>query len=182
MTEALKTIDPGTAQAWQEAGKAVVIDIREADEYAREHIPGAHLVPLSGFDAADFPRERAKTAVFCCASGARTAEAAPRILGTGFAEVYQLEGGLAGWRRAGLATRFNPKAPISIQRQVQITAGSLVFMGVLLGWLLTPWFTLLSGFVGAGLVFAGLSGTCGMAHVLRLLPYNRPAPARQSAA
>ncbi len=182
MTEGLKTIDPGTAQAWLEAGEAVLIDIREADEYAREHIAGAHLVPLSGFDAADFPRERAKAAVFCCASGSRTAEAAPRILGTGFDEVYQLEGGLSGWRRAGLATRVNRKAPISIQRQVQITAGSLVFLGVLLGWLLSPWFYLLSGFVGAGLIFAGLSGTCGMAHVLRLLPYNRPSPAHESAA
>lgn len=176
MTGELKTIDPKTAQSWFEQEKAQIFDIRETDEYAREHIPGAHLVPLSSFDSAEFPHDRSKIAVFHCGSGQRTAEAAAAILSSGWAEVYQLEAGLAGWKKAGLPTNLDRSAPISIQRQVQITAGSLILLGVLLAWLLSPWFVLLSGFVGAGLVFAGLSGTCAMANLLAWLPYNRRGP------
>lgn len=173
MTVMLQTIDAKTAKTWIDRGEAVLIDIREGDEYAREHIAGAHLTPLSGFDEADFPHSRDRTAVFLCASGTRTASAAPQILACGFREVYQLKGGLAGWKQAGLETRVNRKAPISIMRQVQIIAGSLVLLGVILGWFVSPWFFALSAFVGAGLAFAGISGTCAMASLLGLLPYNR---------
>ena len=169
----LREIDAGTLKSWLDADKAVVIDIRESDEYAREHIPGSRLVPLSGFDSADFAQDHHKIGVFHCSSGNRTCEAASRILKTGFTEVYQLEGGLQAWKKAGLAVNLNRNAPISIMRQVQITAGSLVVLGVVLGYFVSPWFVALSGFVGAGLMFAGLSGTCALASVLSLMPWNR---------
>lgn len=169
----LREVDAATLKSWLDQDKAVLIDIREADEFSREHIPGARLVPLSGFNRDDFPKEHDKIGVFHCASGNRTAQAAPDILGTSFREVYHLDGGLQGWRKAGLPVQVNRKAPISLQRQVQITAGSLVVLGAALGALVSPWFYLLSGFVGAGLVFAGVSGTCGMATLLSRLPYNR---------
>ncbi len=170
----LRKIDAGTLKSWLDEDKAVVIDIRESDEYAREHIPGSRLVPLSGFDSADFAHDHDKVGVFHCSSGNRTCEAASRILSTGFNEVYQLEGGLQAWRKAGFAVNLNRKAPISIMRQVQITAGSMVVLGVLLGFLVSPWFVALSGFVGAGLMFAGISGTCALAGLLSLMPWNRP--------
>ena len=169
----IKEINAETVKTWLDSREAVLIDIREGDEYAREHILGAQLVPLSGFDVADFPHDHDKIAVFHCASGNRTCEAAPRILSKGFKEVYQLKDGLAGWKRSGFATHVNRKAPISIMRQVQIAAGSLVLLGVLLGWFVAPWFYGLSAFVGAGLAFAGISGSCAMANLLSLLPYNR---------
>ena len=169
----LKEADPRTVKAWLNSGEAVLIDIRESDEYAREHILGAQPVPLSGFDAADFPKDHDKIAVFHCASGSRTCSAAPQILSQGFKEVYQLKDGLAGWKRLGLATHVNRKMPISILRQVQIVAGSLVLLGILLGWLVSPWLYGLSAFVGAGLTFAGVSGTCALAKILGRLPYNR---------
>ncbi len=171
----LSLISAEAAASLLEEDKAVLIDIREGDEFAREHIPGAHHEPLSSFDAADFPKDLEKVAIFHCASGARTAEAAPRILGTAFPEVYQLENGLAGWKKAGLKTVVNRKMPIAIQRQVQITAGSLVLLGVILGFIVSPWFFGLSAFVGAGLTFAGLSGTCAMANILAVMPWNRRA-------
>lgn len=170
---ALNKIDPQRAKTLLDGGKAVLVDIRESDEFAREHVPGAHHVPLSGFNPKDFPQDRDKIAIFHCASGARTAEAAPRILGTGFAEVYMLDQGLAGWKKAGLVTVVNRQAPISIQRQVQITAGMMVLLGVVLGFAVSPWFFALSGFVGAGLTFAGVSGTCAMASLLAVMPWNR---------
>jgi rhodanese-related sulfurtransferase len=170
---ALNKIDAFKAKSLLDSGKAVLIDIRESDEFAREHVPGAHHVPLSGFSPKDFPEDRNKIAIFHCASGARTAEAAPRILGSGFTEVYMLEQGLAGWKKAGQKTIVNRRMPISIQRQVQITAGMMVLIGVVLGFLVAPEFFLLSGFVGAGLTFAGLSGTCAMASLLAVMPWNR---------
>jgi len=178
---ALNRIAAHKAKSLLDSGKAVLIDIRESDEFAREHVPGAHHVPLSGFSPNDFPQDRGKIAIFHCASGARTAEAAPRILASGFAEVYMLEQGLAGWKKAGQKTVVNHRMPISIQRQVQITAGMMVLIGVVLGFTLSPWFFLLSGFVGAGLTFAGLTGTCAMASLLAVMPWNRRvlAPASQ---
>ncbi len=172
-TTPMREVDPQTLKRWLDEDKAVLIDIRESDEYVREHIPGSRLVPLSSFDSADFPRDHDKVAVFHCASGTRTCNAAPQILGKGFTEVYHLDGGLQAWRAAGLPVDLNLKAPISIMRQVQITAGSLVVLGVVLALLVSPWFIALSAFVGAGLVFAGVTGTCAMASLLGLMPWNR---------
>jgi rhodanese-related sulfurtransferase len=169
----LDKIDPLQAKKLLDSGDAVLIDIRESDEFAREHVPGARHVPLSTFDAADFHDESAKVAIFHCASGARTTEATPRILACGFTDVRQLDQGLAGWKKAGLRTVVNRRVPISIQRQVQITAGLLILLGVVLGFGVSPWFFALSAFVGAGLTFAGISGTCAMASLLALMPWNR---------
>ncbi len=174
MTEhQLRMIDPISAEKWIKQDKAVLIDVREPDEYIREHIPQAHLVPLSGFHPDDFPSDRDKVAIFHCRSGARTEAAARQILATGFNEVYQLKGGLQAWKGAGLPVNENRKAPISIMRQVQITAGGLVVLGALLAVLVSGWFLALSAFVGAGLMFAGISGLCPMANALSRMPWNR---------
>ncbi len=175
----LRKVDAETTAKWIETGKAILIDIREPDEYIREHIPGAQLVPLSGFNSNDFADEHNKIAVFHCRSGGRTEASAPQILATGFSEVYQLDGGLKAWRDAGLQVNENVKAPISIMRQVQIVAGSLVVLGAVLAFAANPWFIALSGFVGAGLVQAGITGTCAMASLLKLMPWNRAITSQQ---
>ncbi len=86
-----------------------------------------------------------------------------------------LEGGLDAWRKAGLATHKDASQPIEIIRQVHLVAGSLILLGVLLALTVDPRFALLSGFVGAGLTFAGATGWCGMAILLRQMPWNRAA-------
>ena len=169
-------VDARTLQHWLQDGRAVLIDIREADEYAREHIPGARHVPLSGFNANDFDGMHDRIGVFHCASGNRTAGAASRLMQTAFGEVHLLQGGLDAWRAAGLPVNVNRRAPLPIMRQVLIVAGSLVVIGVALGLAVSPWFNLLAGFVGAGLAFAGISGFCGMTRVLAVMPWNRPLP------
>ncbi len=174
MNEAtLREVDAQTLKSWLDDDKAILIDIREPDEYVREHIPGSRLVPLSSFHREDFPRDHDKTLVFHCASGTRTDQAAPEILGAGFRKVCHLDGGLQAWKKAGLAVNVNRKAPISIMRQVQIAAGALVTLGIVLAVLFSPWWMALSAFVGAGLMFAGLSGTCAMASLLASMPWNR---------
>lgn len=156
-----------------DAGEAVLIDIRESDEHAREHIVGARLAPLSAIDSHDFDRDHAKAAVFHCRSGARTQSNAAKLLAKGFSEAFYLEGGIEAWKAAGLPVHVNAKAPVELMRQVQIAAGLLILAGVLLGWSVNPVFYLLSGFVGAGLAFAGATGWCGMALVLKAMPWNR---------
>ena len=173
---------PSDLAARLERGACVLVDVRERDEHARERIAEALCVPLAELRAESLPaHSQACPLVLCCASGARSREAAARLQAQGLGSVRELLGGLQGWRAAGLATVRDPRAPLPIMRQVQIVAGSLVLLGVLLGALVAPLFYGLSAFVGAGLVFAGVSGLCGMARLLELMPWNRRPSAAGSA-
>ena len=177
MPKTLISLKPEAVEERVRQGHALLIDIREDDEFARRHIPGALSHPLSRFEAVTLP-EMAGTAgvvgdvIFTCRSGMRTAANADRLAAPVAGHAFVLEGGLEGWDRAGLPVDANRKAPPEMMRQVQIAAGSLVVLGVILGWLVSPVFFGLSAFVGAGLIFAGVSGFCGL--VLALLPWNRP--------
>jgi rhodanese-related sulfurtransferase len=106
----------------------------------------------------------------------RTAANAEALKATTDAPVYLMEGGLDAWHKAGLECNRNSKAPLEITRQVQIGAGSLVLLGVLLGFIVSPMLFALSAFVGAGLVVAGTTGWCGMANLLAGMPWNRRVP------
>ena len=170
----LHPIDARTLKQKLDAGEAILIDIRESDEHAREHVIGARLAPLSSIDTHDFDREHGKVAVFHCRSGMRTQANAAKLLGRGFREAYYLDGGIDAWKRAGYPVHTNAKAPLEIMRQVQIIAGGLVVTGVSLGLLVHPGFFALSAFMGAGLFFAGATGWCGLALLLKTMPWNRP--------
>jgi hypothetical protein len=115
-----------------------------------------------------------RASILSARSGNRTAANASRIIAKGFSDAHVLTGGLDAWKAVGLPVHFNRSAPIDLQRQVQIGAGSLVVVGVALGYLVSPWFFLLSGAVGAGLLQAGITGFCGMARLLRIMPWNKP--------
>lgn len=166
----IATIAPAEARALIAAG-ATLIDIRNPDEHARERIPGALNVPLSRLaDVPDGPL------VFHCRSGMRTAgNAAVLADAAKGAPCLLLEGGIDAWRNAGLPTLVDARQPLEIMRQVQIVAGGLVLAGVALGFFATPLFFGLSALVGAGLMMAGVTGWCGMARLLAVMPWNRRA-------
>ena len=166
----LPTIDAVRAKRLIDDG-AVLVDVREADERVREHVPGTRHHALSRLSTID--TAGAKVVIFHCRSGARTAANASRLAGAAGCEADVLEGGIDAWKKAGLPVATDTRQPIEIMRQVQITAGSLVVVGVVLGFWIAPAFFGLSAFVGAGLVFAGVSGWCGMAKLLGLMPWNR---------
>jgi rhodanese-related sulfurtransferase len=172
----LQTITPRDAKRLVEDG-AVLVDIREADEHARESIPGARHLPLSKLDEADLAAHRGQVVVFHCRSGARTQSNSARLATkTGaMCEAFVVEGGLEAWRKAGLPTRVDRGQPIELQRQVQIGAGGLALIGTLLGLTLSPLFFAVPLFVGGGLLVAGLTGFCGMARLLQRAPWNRTA-------
>lgn len=166
----MASVTPAEARRLVDTG-AKLIDIRAPDEHAREHIPGAANLPLAEIDrlqAGDYP------VVFHCRSGARTeANAARLVAAAAGAPCYVLEGGIDAWRRAGLAVKTDRGQPLELMRQVQLAAGALALLGVVLGFLVGPGFFALSAFVGAGLMLAGATGWCGMARLLRHMPWNR---------
>lgn len=157
-----------------DAGLAVIVDIREADEFARSHIRGSRSLPISkGTGVEDIG---GKSVIFTCRSGARTAAHCGRLAESLEADAYMIDGGLDAWRKAGLPVEIDRGAPLELMRQVQIAAGSLVLIGVILGWFVAPAFFALAAFVGAGLTFAGATGFCGMARLLASMPWNRRVP------
>jgi rhodanese-related sulfurtransferase len=176
---ALKTISPNDAAELVRHG-AILIDVRDADEHARERIPGARHHALSRIDAETPVRSGDNILVFHCRSGARTSGNAGRLAAAAQnCEAYILEGGLDGWKKAGLPVALDRRQPIELMRQVQIGAGSLVLMGVVLGTFIAPVYYALSAFVGAGLLLAGTTGFCGMARLLAVMPWNKRAAAPQ---
>lgn len=174
MDMTLPTLSPTDAKRLLDEG-AILVDIREPDEHARERIPGARHSPLSKVSEAGLATLAGKPVIFHCRSGARTqgnAQSLARTVGAG-CDVFILEGGLQAWKKAGLPVEIDRRQPLELQRQVQIGAGSLALLGTLLGFLLSPWFFVVPAFVGAGLITAGVTGFCGMARLLMRAPWNR---------
>lgn len=172
---ALTPIDAQSLSRKLKSRELTLIDIREPDEFAREHINGAVSLPLSRIEAGHIALRGTTPVAFTCRTGMRTNSNCDRLAAHVGEPAYVLEGGLEGWKKAGLATNADRKAPIEIMRQVQITAGSIVLLGAILSATLHPAFIWLSAFIGAGLLFAGASGWCGMAKLLGLMPWNRKA-------
>lgn len=173
MSSEISRIDPLEAARLLAEGQAVLVDVREPGEHARERIAKARPMPLSRLGTAAPIETRGRLVVLHCRSGSRTAANAARLAAAAHGQVAILEGGIEAWKRAGLPTEVDHRRPIEVMRQVQITAGSLVLAGVLLGILVSPWFLLLAGFVGGGLMLAGVTGWCGMARLLARAPWNR---------
>jgi rhodanese-related sulfurtransferase len=169
----LHTMDAQTLKQGLDQQSVTLIDVRESGEFAGERIPGAILVPLSKFDLRKIPNNGDTQLVLYCRSGSRSQMAAQKLIEAGFESVSQLSGGIGAWKTAGFPTIQNPNAPISLMRQVQIVAGSFVVTGTVLGVLVSPWFLILSGFVGAGLIYAGITDTCMLGLMLSKLPYNQ---------
>ncbi len=167
-----KVLTPQAAQVLLAQG-AVLVDIRGADEYAREHIAQAQHIPMDQLSRQGIPNNSANTVIFHCRSGHRTAINASVLDNCVACEMYILEGGLDGWKKAGLPVVSDATQPLELQRQVQIGAGVMILVGVLLGSLVSPWLYAIAGFVGVGMLVAGITGFCGLARVLMKMPWNK---------
>lgn len=177
MSATLTALNPAVVAERLKAGRAVLVDIREPDEFARRHVKGALSRPLSAFEAAHLTARPDADVIFTCRTGMRTGANCERLASAVDGQAFVLAGGVDAWAAAGLPVEEDRKAPLEIMRQVQIAAGGLVLLGVTLGVLVHPGFFGLSAFVGAGLTFAGATGFCGMARLLALAPWNRRAVA-----
>lgn len=175
-TRAFTEIDPATLKSWLDSGECTLVDVREADEHAGERIEGASLMPLSRFDAAQLPTPAGRRLVMHCRAGKRGSDAARMAAASAVpgVQVHNLKGGIEAWKQAGLPVRTGRGGGrMSVMRQVQVTIGTLALAGSALAWFVDTRWIALPAFLGAGLVFAGLSGTCGMASLLARMPWNR---------
>jgi rhodanese-related sulfurtransferase len=171
------TISPAVLKELADAGRAIdLIDVRTPAEYRELHVAFARNLPLDRLDPAEVAQSRAGRAAdplyVICQSGTRGRLACGRLLAAGCPDVINVEGGTVACAAAGLPVIRGLRA-VSLERQVRIAAGLLVVLGVALGWLVHPVFVGLSAFVGAGLVFAGVTDTCGMGMLLARMPWNR---------
>ncbi|MEE8633672.1 MAG: rhodanese family protein [Methyloceanibacter sp.] len=167
----LPTIAPKDARRLIDQG-ATLVDIRSAEEHGRLYIPGSLLGPVEAMPSLD---EVSKPIIFHCRTGQRTKASAAQLKEAAAGEAYILSGGLDAWRLEGLPCHLNTGLPLEIHRQVMIVAGSLVLLCVLLGIFVSPIFYLFAAVPGAGLLFGGAFGICGMAKLLGVMPWNRPA-------
>ena len=175
-TPNIRVISPAEAKAAIDGGHAILVDVREPDEHASERIKGAQLVPLSRFNAGEIARGEKRQVIFHCRSGKRSAEAARLAsdLATQGIEVCSLDGGIVAWREAGLDVVKTAGAPrMSVMRQVQLVIGAGVLAGTAAGYFIDARLLVVPAFFACGLIFAGATGTCGLASLLSMMPWNR---------
>lgn len=158
------------------AGEAIeLIDVRTPVEYREIHAANARNVPLDRLNPAELAagrNDKAAPLYVICKSGSRGSQACEKLSASGYINVVNVEGGTQAWDQAGLPVVRGKKA-ISLERQVRIAAGLLVLTGAVLGYFVNPYFIGLSAFVGAGLMFAGITDTCGMGMMLAKMPWNQ---------
>lgn len=155
---------------------ARLLDVRTPAEFAAAHVPGAKLMPLDDLDPASLARERGaeESPVYVlCQSGGRARQAIARLERAGMRGCVLVEGGTQAWMDAGLPVERGPSRVLPLMRQVQITVGFLSAAGAVLALAAHPLFAILPLVMGCGLLFAGLTGTCGLALALAKMPWNR---------
>jgi rhodanese-related sulfurtransferase len=175
----MRTISPRELQQHWQAGPVEAIDVRTPVEFRELHAPQTLNVPLDQLRPTDLMQGRqgssdAPLYIFC-RSGNRARKAWQKFHEAGYDQVVVVDGGMLAWEEAGLPVERGKKA-MSLERQVRIVAGFLVFVGAVLSLTVDYRFALLPAFVGAGLMFAGITDTCGMGMLLARMPWNRVAP------
>ncbi len=170
----MKTISPIELQQILVAQPNVsVIDVRTPVEFAEVHVPQARSIPLDELSPGSLSLAKDQPVYLLCRSGQRATKAADKFAKEGFAQPIVVAGGTLAWLEANLPVTRGVTKVISLERQVRIVAGAIVFTGVLLAHFVNLHFIWLSGFVGAGLVFAGITDFCGMGLLLARMPWNR---------
>lgn len=168
------TITVGELHRRHEAGDEIqLIDVRTPAEFEEVHVPYARNVPLDRLDVRALGEELSGQTVYViCRSGSRGKQACQKLITAGHVQVVNVDGGTAAFEAAGLPV-VRGRAALSLERQVRIAAGLLVILGVVLGYFVHPVWIALAAFVGAGLVFAGVTDTCGMGLLLARMPWNQ---------
>jgi rhodanese-related sulfurtransferase len=171
----IPTITPQALAELVAGGKEIeLIDVRTPAEFRAVHAEPARNVPLGKLDpvALMLAHNGSDRPIYMiCHSGSRSRQACEKFLSNGYTNAVSVEGGTQAWDAAGLPV-VRGKKTISLDRQVRIAAGMLVVIGSLVGWFVNPAFIALPAFVGAGLVFAGVTDTCGMGMLLARMPWN----------
>jgi rhodanese-related sulfurtransferase len=168
----MNTITPKELSEKMESEDVVLLDVRSAVEFRGEHAKGSRNVPVDKIkDAAQELKEKGVVYVSC--GGGNRSRRACNILESEGVNVVDVAGGLSEWKKQGLATESTGKVVISVMRQFLIIAGTLILLGVVLGWYVNPYWYLMPFAVGVGQVFAGSTGICFMTSMIEKLPWNK---------
>ena len=172
----IATISPRDLYQIVQSGQSVeLIDVRTPVEYRELHVMFARNIPLDRLDPNQVSAGKNgsdQTLYLICRSGSRGKQACEKLLTAGFERIINVEGGTQAWAQAGLPVVRGKKC-MSLERQVRIAAGALALAGAVLSMLVHPYWAALSGFVGAGLIFAGITDSCPMATCLARMPWNQ---------
>ena len=169
----MKTINAEELKNRLDKDEILLIDVREPAEHRTECIDGSCLIPLGEISLEKLP-SKSRPIVVHCHSGKRSENAYKKLLTQDPSlEIYSLEGGIMAWRQAGFKIKKSGSNILPIDRQTQLTAGFLAFSGTILGTFINHHFYIVPGFVGLGLMFAGVTGWCGMAKLLAKMPWNK---------
>ena len=175
MTEC-KTISPQQLAEQCREGSLKLIDVRTPLEFQEVHAEPAQNIPLDKLRPESVMQShngsQDEPLYLICKGGTRGAKAQQKFLDCGFTNVVNVEGGTEAWTSAGLPVVRGKKA-ISLERQVRIVAGLIVLLGALLGIFVHPYFAGIAAFVGAGLMFAGITDSCAMGMLLAKMPWNQ---------
>jgi rhodanese-related sulfurtransferase len=168
-----KTISPVALIA--SFGTGELLDVRTPPEYASAHVPGVKLMPLSDLKVEAYLAQHApgKPIYVFCHGGERAIKAIEQFERAGCHDCVLVEGGTQAWVAAGLPVHTSNRSVLPLMRQVQIAVGLLLIVGAGLALAVNLWFAILPLFLGCGQVFAGVTGTCGMALMLARMPWNR---------
>lgn len=161
----------------QQGEKLPLLDVRTPAEHAEIHVPGVHLAQLDRLDATQLASKdgfaKDHPLYILCRTGNRAKQAAEKLEKSGYTQCHVVEGGTLAWAESGLPVNRGTSKVMSLERQVRIAAGAIVVIGALLAQFVHPVFIWLSGFVGAGLMFAGITDTCAMGMLISKLPWNQ---------
>ena len=155
---------------------AELLDVRTPAEFAAAHVPGAKLVPLDELDCAAFLKQRGaadQPIYVLCQSGSRARRAVEQFQHAGFDGCVLVEGGTQAWLDAGLPVKRGESKVLPLMRQVQIAVGFVSAVGAALALGIDPRFALIPLVMGCGLLFAGVTGFCGLALLLAKMPWNK---------
>ncbi|MCX7018037.1 MAG: rhodanese-like domain-containing protein [bacterium] len=166
------------AEKLKQGGQIDLIDVRTPREYEAVHATGARLFPLNSLNASSVMAvhngRNADPLYILCKSGARARQAARKFIEAGYPNIVVIDGGTVEWEKAGLPIERGRRA-MPVDCQARIVMGSMVLLGIVLGFALHPLFTLISGFVGCGLIMAGITDNCPLANMIAVMPWNRSA-------
>ena len=169
-----KAVDAKTLKQWMERGEAVLIDVREPAEHGASHIEGANLLPLGQVRAAALPNGHGRKVVVHCLKGGLGVQACEKLLAEAPSlEIYNLEGGINAWSAAGFPVKNSGSFFLPLDRQVQLTLGICLLAGAALAYVVDPAFLFVAVLIGAGLTIAGVTGFCGLARLMAIMPWNQ---------
>jgi rhodanese-related sulfurtransferase len=171
-----KIVSPAALSALLNSGNhCELLDVRTPPEYASAHVPGAKLIPLADLKVEDFLSRHApgKPIYVLCQSGARASKAIEQMKSVGCDDGVLVDGGTQAWIDAGFPVHRGARNVLPLMRQVQIVIGTLSIASSILALTVNLWFAIVPLLLGCGLLFAGITGTCGLALLLARMPWNR---------